>query len=159
MYRTITDLAYSRSPECLFIVDEQSMADLRSCLHRCENEKTLVPPDAQTEVRKSIAAALGERKGWTSDGKIYAVMYPCSVDVERIVDGLCGPHRAFETFSVGEDDSESGTMSMDLGTEYDTPSTPPTPSKLSTSPGIIGSKVWVEITRLGRVDGSPGREP
>ena len=128
------------------------MADLRNRLHRYENEKTLLPPDAQMGVRKSIAAALGERKGSRSDGKIYAVMYPCSVDVERIVDGLCGPHRAFETFSVGEEDSGSGTMSMDLGTEYDTPSTPPTP-------GVIGSKICVEITSLGRVGGSPGREP
>ena len=55
----------------------------------------------------------------------------CSVDVERVVDSLCGPRQPFETFSIGKDDSGSGTISMYLGTEYDTPSTP------ATSPGVI----------------------
>jgi len=66
------------------------MMDLHRRLLRYENENTLLSPDAQTGVRKSIAAALGERKGSTQEGNIYAVVYPYSVDVERIVDGLCG---------------------------------------------------------------------
>ena len=155
MYRTITDLVYSRSPECPFIIDELSMAHLRNRLHEYENENTLLSADAQTGVRKSIAAALGERRGLTPDGEIHAVAYPYSVDVERIVDGLCGPRQPFETFSIGEDDSGSGTMSMDLGTEDDTPPTPP--EGLLTSKAV-GSRVYVEIASAGRVDSSPGRE-
>jgi hypothetical protein len=68
MYRTVTDLAYSRSPECPFIIDEPSMADLRSRLDGYE-ENTLLPPDAQIGMRKLIAAALGERKGRTPEGR------------------------------------------------------------------------------------------
>ena len=105
MYRTVTDLAYSRSPECPF---ELSTADLRSRLYKYENEKTLLPPDTQIGVRKSIAAALGKRKGPRPEGKIHAVVYPYSVDVERIVDGLWGPRQPF----ADKIDSRSGTMLM-----------------------------------------------
>ena len=137
MYRTITDEAFSRSPECPFIIDEPSMAKFRDRLSIYEKEKTLLSPDAQVGVRKSIAVALGERKDFTPVGTIQAIVYPYSVDVGRIVDGLCGPIRPFEDFSSGELDRGSGTMSMDLETEDDTPSTP---SELSLSSKAVGSK-------------------
>ena len=137
MYRTITDKAFSMSPECPFIIDEKSMNNLRSRLSRFEEEKTLLSPDAQVGVRKSIAVALGEMKDSTPVGTIQAVVYPYSVDVERIVDGLCGPIRPFEIFSSGELDGGSGTMSMDLETECDAPSTP---SELLLSSKAVGSK-------------------
>ena len=88
MYRTVTVLAYSRSPEYLFTVDELSMADLRSWPHIYENEMALLQPDAQIGVRKSAAAALGERMGPIPGGNIHAVVYPYSVDAERIAGGL-----------------------------------------------------------------------
>lgn len=138
MYRTVTDFDYSRSPECPFIVDEVSMADLRICLHRYENENTLLSADAQIGVRKSIAAALGERKG-LREGRAHAIVYPCSVDVERLVDDICGPCLTFGSFPVDETDG-SGTMSMDLGTEYDTDSSPPMPPS---RPKAIGSEVFL----------------
>lgn len=150
MYRAVTDLAYSRSPECPFIVNEQSMMDLRRRLLRYENENTLLSPDAQTGVRKSIAAALGERKGLTQEGGIYAAVYPYSVDVERIVDGLCGPRLPFETFPVTVPDNGSGTMSMDLGTEDGTQSTSLELPPLSKA---VGSRICQEATGAARVDG------
>ena len=150
MYRTITDLEYSRSPECPFIVDEPSMADLRSCLYRYEKEKTLLSADAQTGVRKSVAAALGERKGSTPNGKL-PVVYPYSMDVNRIVDGLHEPRRPFEYFSTGEPDHGPGAMSMDLGIVYETPSTA---SGLPPSLKAVGSKVRGEVRGADRVGGS-----
>lgn len=120
MYRTVTDLAYSRSPECPFIIDELSMADLRNLLHRYEDEKTLIPPDAQVGIRKSIAAALGERKGWIPEGGIPTIVYHHSVDVEHTVNDFWGPHQ----LNTNETDSGSGTMSMDFGTEYGSPAIP-----------------------------------
>jgi hypothetical protein len=138
MYRTLTDLAYSRSPECPFIVDELSMAELRSRLDKYENENALLSSDAQVGVRKSIAAALGQRKGSMPEGTIRAVVYPYSVDFEQVVENLCGPRRPFQPFSVGELDNGSGTMSMDLGTEDNTPSTP---SELPPSSKAVGSKI------------------
>ena len=138
MYKTVTDPAYSGSPECPFIVDELLMARLRNRLHTYKDEKTLLTLDAQSGLRKSIAAALGERKGSTSKGSVHTV-YPYSVDVERIVDDLCGPRQPSETSSVGEADSGSGTMSMDLGTEYDTPQTSPEPSSPSKA---VGPKIY-----------------
>ena len=114
------------------------MGGLRNRLDAYKNEKTLLSLDAQVGLRKSIAAALGEKKGPTSGENIHAV-YPYSVDVERIVDGLCGPRQPSETSSVDEPDSISGTMSMDLGTEYDTPQTSPEPSSPSKA---VGSKIY-----------------
>jgi len=153
MYRTITDLVYSRSPECPFIVDKPSMAELRNRLDKYENENTLLSPDAQIGVRKSVAAALGERKGSTLEGEVYAVVYPYSVDIERIVDNLCGPRRPPQGSPFDELDSGSGTMTMDLGTEDNTPSTP---SEFSPLSKVVGSKVY-EIMGAGRVDVSSGR--
>ena len=153
MYRTITDLAYSRSAECPFVVDEISMEKLRSSLCKFENEKTLLSPDAQIGVRKSVAAALGRRKDLTHGGEVYDVVYPYSVDFEGIVDGLCGPRLPPEIPPVYEDDRGSGTMSMDLGTEDETPLTPlEIPSML----GVVGSKVCEEVAGAGRVGYYPG---
>lgn len=148
MYRTITDLAYSRSPECPFIVDERSMANLRSCLYKYENERTLLSADAQTGMRKSIAAALGEKKSSMSEGESRAVVYPSSVDAKRSMDGLCGPRQRLET--IEETDSESDTI-----TGRDTPSIPLEPPTLSK---VIGSRACKKVTGLGRVDDSTGRK-
>lgn len=152
MYRTVTDLAYSRSPECPFIVDEVSMTKLRSRLSTYENEKTLVAPDAQIGVRKSIAAALGGRKGFTQEGEAYAIVHPCSVDLERLVEDLCGPRLQPENIAH-EQYGGSGTMSMDLGTDYETPQTPPDMQPLLK---VVGSKVCEEVLGARRVDDSPG---
>ena len=154
MYRTVMDWAYSRSPECPFVVDELSMVVLRNHLHKYKNENTLVSSDAQTGLRKSIAAALGERKGSAPSEMVHAVAYPYSVDVEAIVDGLCGPRSPFENFPANQLDSGSGTMSMDLGTEDDAPSTP---SELPPSSKAVGSKIE-EVTGAYRVDDSPNRK-
>ena len=151
MYRTVTDLAYSRSSECPFIIDELSMADLRGWLHKYENEKILLPRDAQVGMRKSIAAALGKKKGRTPEGKIHAVAYPYSTDAERTADGLWGLRQPF-TDEIG---SGSGTMSMDLCTEDGSPSIPP---ELPTSSKTTGPRVCVGVTGSGRVDSSPGRK-
>ena len=153
MYRTVTDLEYSRSPECPFIVDEPSMADLRSCLYRYEKEKTLLSTDAQTGVRKSVAAAFVERKGLTPNGTLPIAVYPYSMDVNRIVDGLREPRRPFEYFSAGEPDHGSGAMSMDLGIVYEAP---PTASGLPPSSKAVGLKVRGEVGGADRVDGCPG---
>ena len=158
MYKTITDMAYSRSPECPFIIDELAMVDLRSRLDKYEDKNTLLPPDAQTGVRKSIAAALGGRKGLMTEGEIHAIMYPCSVDVERFVDSLCGPLLPLETSSIDELDSESGTMSMDLGTEYDTPSIPSTPSELQSLSKVVGAEVCQEVMGVVRANVFPDRK-
>ena len=153
MYRTVTDLAYSGSPECPFIVDKVPMTNLRNLLCKYQNKNTSLSPDAQIGMRKSVAAALGERKGLRHEGEVFTDFYPYSVDVERLVDGLCGSHLPPESFCVEEDDRESGTMSMDLGTEDETPLTPPEmPSLLKT----IESKVCEEVTGVGGVDCSPG---
>lgn len=152
MYRTVTDLTYSRSPECPFIVDEPSMASFRSCLYKYENEKTSLSPDAQIGVRKSIAAALGRRKGLISDEEVCSVDYPCSVDIESLVDSLCGPRLPPQDFSIDEHDR--GTMSMDLGTEDDGPQTPlETPSLWD----VVRSKVCEEVAGADRVDNSFSR--
>ena len=66
---------------------------------------TLLQPDAQIEVRKSAAAALWERTGPVPERNIHAIVYPYSVDVERIADGLWG---------VDKIDNGSDTMSVDL---------------------------------------------
>ena len=66
------------------------MAELRNRLDTCENEHTLLSPDAQIGTRKLVAAALGKRKG-LGLGDLHAAVYAYSVDVERIVDALCGP--------------------------------------------------------------------
>jgi hypothetical protein len=150
MYRTVTDLAYSRSPECPFIVDEMSMANLRSRLCKYENEDTFLSLDAQTGVRKSIAAALGERRSLVQEGGACDALYPYSVDVERIVDDLCGPRLPPETLSVDEDDRGSWTMSMDLGTEDDTPLTPPEMQSLLK---VVRSKVCGEVADADGVGG------
>ena len=149
MYRTITDLTYSRSPECPFIVDEVSMASLRGRLHRYENQNTLLSPDAQIGVRKSIAAALGDRKSFMPVEEVHAVVHPYSVDAERLVDELCGPRLHFGSFPVDEFDSGSGTMSMDMGTEDDMP---PTPSDLLLPQEVFGSGVCEMVVDTGRVD-------
>ena len=132
-HRTIKDLAYSRSPECPFIVNKISMADLRGSLRRYEDANSLLSPDAQVGLRKSIAAALGERRG-SQQWESYAAAYPYSVDAENLVEGLCGP-RLLESLP----DDGSGTMSMDLGTECDTPSIPPA----MPLPESVGSEVCV----------------
>lgn len=116
------------------------MTDLRNCLHRYEDESALLSSDAQIGVRKSIAAALGERKD-LPEGRTHAVVYPHSVDAEHLVDNLCGPRLTFGNFPVDETDDGSGTMSMDLGTEYNTDSTPPVPLL---RPKAIGSEVHVD---------------
>jgi len=149
MYRTVTDLLYSISPECPFIVDEPSMAELRSRLNQYKDETVLLSPDAQVGVMKSVAAALGERKGSTLGGQPHAVMCLYSVDVERIVDNLCGPRQPPQVPPFDEFDSGSGTMTMDLGTEDDTPSTP---SEFSPPLSrVVGSKIY-QVTDAGRVD-------
>ena len=155
MQRTIMDLAFSRSLQCPFMVDEVAMANLRNRLHRYGNENTLLSPDAQVGMRKSIAAALGEWKGLMPEGETYAV-YPCSVDVEHIVDGLCGPRPLPESFPVDELDQGSGTMSMDLGTEDDTPSIP---SELSTPLKVVGSGICKKVMGANRADDFPGSTP
>ena len=155
MCRTITDSAYSLSPECPFLIDEISMANFRSNLYKYENEKALISPDAQIGVRKSIAAALGERKSSMQDGGIRAVFYPCSVDIERLVDSLCGLRLPLDNISADEHDRGSGTMSMDLGTE-DEDETPLTPPDMPSLPKAVRSKVHGEVVCVGIVDGSPG---
>ena len=153
MYRTVTDLVYSRSSECPFIVDEPSMAELRSRLDQFENENTLLSPDAQVGVRKSVASALGERKDSTLGGQPHAAVYPYSVDVERIVDNLCGPRRPPQFSLFDEFDGGSGTMTADVGTEDNTPSTP---SEFSPPLSrVVGSKTY-EATDGGRIDISLG---
>lgn len=154
MYKTVTDMAFSRSPECPFIIDELSMAELRGRLDKYENENTLLSPDAQTGMRKSIAAALGERKSLIPEGEIYGVVYPYSVDVEHVVDGLCGPRQPIETSPVSELDSGSGTMSMDLGSEDDTVTTPLEPV---TSLKVVGSRICQEVVGVEKVYSPPGR--
>jgi len=149
MYRTVTDLVYSRSPQCPFIVDEPSMAELRNRLDQYEDKSALLSPDAQVGVRKSVAAALGERKDSTLGGQPHAAVYPYSVDVERIVDNLCGSPGPPQVSPFDEFDSGSGTMTMDLGTEYSTPSIP---SEFSPSPSrVVGSKIY-EVADAGRVN-------
>ena len=155
MQRTIMDLAFSRSLQCPFMVDEIAMANLRNRLHRYGSENTLLSPDAQVGMRKSIAAALGERKGSISEGETYAV-YPCSVDVEHIVDGLCGPCPLPESFPVDELDRGSGTMSMDLGTEDSNPSIL---SELPTPLRVVGSGVCKKVMGADRADDFHGRTP
>jgi len=95
------------------------MKDLRNRLYKYENQSTLLSPDAQTGLRKSIAAALGERKGSTPSAR--TVAYPSSVDVERSVYDPWGPRQWFGTLSVDETDSGSDTMSNDSGTVRGTP--------------------------------------
>jgi hypothetical protein len=148
MYRTITDLAYSRSPECPFFIDEVAMASLRGRLHRYEDQNTLLSPDAQIGVRKSIAAALGERKGFIPVEEVHAA-HPYSVDAERLVDDLCGPRLHFGSFPVDGFDSGSGTMSMDLSSEDDMPATPP---DLPLPQEVVGSGVCEMVMNTGRVD-------
>jgi hypothetical protein len=145
MYRTITDLVYSRSPECPFVVDEVSMAEFRGSLHRYENENTFLSPDAQVGVRKSIAAALGERRG-LREGEIHVALYPYSVDAESLVDGLCGPRLPVESYPIEEVDNGSGTMSMELGTEYDTPSISP---GVSSPPEVVGTEACANRKGVG----------
>lgn len=89
MYRTVTDLAYSRSPECPFIVNEPAMANFRSQLDKYEDKKAMLPRDAQAGVKKSIAAALGEKRP-APEGKIHAVACPYPVDAGCIADGIRG---------------------------------------------------------------------
>lgn len=153
MYRTLTDLSYSRSPECPFVVDEPAMARLRVRIDDYEKEDDLLPGDAQIGMRKSIAAALGERKDYTPGRKIPAAVYICSVDLEQIVDNLCGPSHSFKTSSPDEPDSGSGTVSMDLGSEDDTSSEQTISSK------AVGSKSGTHKgdAGVGRVNSSPGR--
>jgi len=52
-----------------FIVNEPLMTGLRICFHK-EDGNTSFSLDAQTELRKSIAAARGERKGSTPRGNL-----------------------------------------------------------------------------------------
>ena len=63
---------------------------------------TLLQPDARIGVRKSAAAALGERTGPVPEGNIHAVVYPYSVDVERIADGLWGIDKIDNGSDTGE---------------------------------------------------------
>ena len=153
MNRTITNLAYSGSPECPFIVVKVPMANLRNLLCKYQNKNTSLSPDAQIGMRKSVAAALGERKGLRHVGEVCTDFYPYSVDVEHLVDGLCGSHPSTKNFCVEEDDRESGTMSMDSGTEDETPLTP---SEMLLLLKTIESKVCEEVTGVGGVDCSPG---
>ena len=155
MQRTIMDLGFPRSLQCPFMVDEIAMANLRNRLHRYGNENTLLSPDAQVGMRKSIAAALGERKGSMSEGETYAI-YPYSVDVKHVVDGLCGPRPLPESFPVDKLDRGSGTMSMDLGTEDGSLSIP---SELPTPLKIVGSGLCKKLVGANRADGFPGRTP
>lgn len=154
MYKTITDSAYSRSHECPFIVDEISMANFRNTLWKYQNENLILPRDAQVGVRKSVAAALGEWKGLVQEGEVGGTLYPYSVDFERLVDDLCGPRLPPETHSVDGDDRGSWTMSMDLGSEDETPLTPPEiPSMLK----AVGTKAREEVVVVGvdRIDSFP----
>lgn len=153
MYRTVTDFAYSISPECPFLIDEMSMANLRSRLCNYQDENAMLSPDAQVGVRKSVAAALGERKGFTQEESVRALVYPYSVDVGRLVDDLCGPQLPPGNFSIDECDRGSGTMSMDLGTDDDMPQTPPEMSSLLK---VVGSKVGKGVVGADRVVGPPG---
>jgi hypothetical protein len=142
MYKTLTDLKYSKSPECPFIVDESSIAEIRSRLDIYENKNTLLSPDAQVGARKSIAAALRKRKLSIPGGKIPAIVYPYDADVERIAGGLRGPRRPSQTSSPDEIDNGSGTMSMDLGTEDGTSLTP---SEWSSPSKAVGSRICEEV--------------
>ena len=96
-----------------------------------------------------------ERKGSMSEGETYAV-YPYSVDVKHIVDGLCGPRPLPESFPVDKLDRGSGTMSMDLGTEDGSLSIP---SELPTPLKIVGSGLCKKLVGANRADGFPGRTP
>ncbi|KAF9777728.1 hypothetical protein BJ322DRAFT_1095473 [Thelephora terrestris] len=149
-HRTITDLAFSRSSECPFIVDEAAMSNLRSRLRKFGNENAFLSPDAQVGMRKSIAAALGEMKSLVPEREAHAVIYPYSVDVLRLVDGLCGPRLLPQSLQVDELDGGSGTMSMDLGTEDDTPSTP---SELPSQLKVVGSGICKKVVGAEAVDG------
>ena len=139
---TLTDLKYSRSPECPFIVDESSIAEIRSRLDVYKNKNTLLSPDAQVGARKSIAAALGKKKHPTPGGNLPAIVYPYDTDVERIAGGLHGPRRPSQTSSPDEIDDGSGTMSMDLGTEDGTLLTP---SERSSPSKAVGSKICEQV--------------
>lgn len=126
------------------------MSNLRSRLRKFGNENAFLSPDAQVGMRRSIAAALGEMKSLVPEREAYAVIYPYSVDAERLVDGLCGPRLLPESLPVDELDRGSGTMSMDLGTEDDTPSTPPElPSQLK----VVGSGIGKKVAGAEVVDG------
>ena len=155
MQRTIMDLAFSRTLQCPFIVGKIAMANLHNRLHRYGNENALLSPDAQVGMRKLIAAALGERKGLMPEGETYAV-YPCSVDVEHVVDRLCGPRPLPESFLVDELDWGSGTISMDSGTDDDTPSIP---SELPTPLKAVGWGICKKVVGTNRADDFPGRTP
>jgi len=48
------------------------MKDLHNRLYKYEDQPTLLSPDAQTGLRKSITAALGERKGSTPSARTVA---------------------------------------------------------------------------------------
>lgn len=82
MKKTVDDLAYSRSPECPFVINEKAMGDFRRFV-KYTDDKTLLPPDAQDGVKKSIAAALKGRK-------IHAVMHLYPVDAGHIANGFVG---------------------------------------------------------------------
>lgn len=153
MYRTIIDEKYSKSPECPFTVHKSSMDELRESLGKYKNEKTLCPPDAQLGVRKAIVAALGDWKHSIPEGEVCAV-FPYSMDVGRVVDGLGGPSQPSKTPSADGLDSNSGTMSMDLDTEDGTQSTL---LELLPSPKAVGLRACKEVTGAGRANGSPGR--
>jgi len=88
MYETVTNLAYSKSPECPFIINETAMRELRSQLYKY-GDKTMLPPDAQNGVKKSIAAALGGKRP-TSEGNIYTVAYSYPVSAEHIAGSFVG---------------------------------------------------------------------
>ncbi|KAF9784107.1 hypothetical protein BJ322DRAFT_1068656 [Thelephora terrestris] len=148
-HRTIMDLAFSRSLQCPFIVDEAAMSNLRCRLRKLGNENAFLSPDAQVGMRKSIAAALGELKSLVPEGEAYAVIYPYSVDAERLVDGLCGHCLLPESLQVDELDGGSGTMSMDLGTEDDIPSTP---SELPSQLKVVGSGIGKKVVGAEGVD-------
>ena len=94
MCRTVMNPACSRSPGCPFLSTNfpWRISTVRSTKY--ENERFLLLLDVQIEMKRSIAAALGERKGWTSERKIHAVVYPYSAD------DVWGPRRAIVTLKL-----------------------------------------------------------
>ena len=70
---------------------QMSMEELRSSLCKYENENTLLSPDAQIGVRKSVGTAFGREEGLDAGRWVYGVVYLYSLDFEGIVNGLCNP--------------------------------------------------------------------
>ena len=110
MYRTVTDLEYSRPPNAPSLSTNHQWPTFVAASTDTKKKKIYSQPTLRLE---SGSWSLVERKGLTPNGTLPVAVYPYSMDFDRIVDGLREPSRSFEYFSAGEPDYGSGAMSMD----------------------------------------------